>query len=121
MTVRAAAAADVDAVVATITTAFRHDPLWGPALPDASGRAEPASAFWRFLVTASLRHRWTMVTPGIEAAAVWIPPGGEELTAGEEAGLERLLVETAGRPATDDILKISRSSRRPTRTSRTST
>jgi hypothetical protein len=106
MTVRVAGAADVDAVVATITTAFFHDPLWGPAFPDVDRRAGQASAFWRFLVTASLRHGWTMVTPAVEAAAVWIPPGGEELTADEEAALERLLVDTAGRAVTDDILKI---------------
>lgn len=59
MTVRVAGAADVDAVVATITTAFFHDPLWGPAFPDVARRHARASAFWRFLVTASLRHGWT--------------------------------------------------------------
>ncbi len=106
MTVRVAGAADVDAVVATITTAFFHDPLWGPAFPDATRRHAQASAFWRFLVTASLRHGWTLVTPDVEAAAVWIPPGAVELTAGEEAALETLLEDTVGRPVADDIHKL---------------
>ena len=39
---------------------------------------------WRVYVAAALRYPWTFVTPGAEAAAVWIPPGGEEMT-GEEA------------------------------------
>jgi GNAT superfamily N-acetyltransferase len=106
MTVRVAGVADVDAVVATITTAFFHDPLWGPAFPDAGRRAEQASAFWRFLVTASLRHGWTMVTPGVEAAAVWIPPGAVELTADQESALETLLVDTVGSAVAGDIGKI---------------
>ncbi|MEU3735097.1 hypothetical protein AB0E81_37770 [Streptomyces sp. NPDC033538] len=31
-------------------------------------------------VPSALRYPWTLVAPGAEAAAVWIPPGGTELT-----------------------------------------
>jgi GNAT superfamily N-acetyltransferase len=42
-----------------------------------------------------------------ESAALWIPPGGTELTAAEEVGLEDLLVEAAGRSVADTVMAIS--------------
>jgi hypothetical protein len=43
---------------------------------------------WRVYAAAALRYPWTFVTPGAEAAAVWIPPDGTELTGKRrEAGL----------------------------------
>ncbi|MFF3484116.1 hypothetical protein ACFYXC_12615 [Streptomyces sp. NPDC002701] len=53
---RVATHADIDAAVSTMTTAFIHDPLWGPAFPDASRRAEQAAAMWRLHVTYALRY-----------------------------------------------------------------
>lgn len=103
---RVATHADIDAIVATLTTAFFHDPLWGPAFPDASRRAEHAAAMWRLYVTSALRYPWTLVTPGVEAAAVWIPPGGTELTPREESGLEDLLAQAAGPDVATAILEI---------------
>ena len=105
-TARAATADDVDAAVDTITTAFFHDPLWGPAFPDVEHRAEQASAFWRVFVTSSLRFPWTRVTPKVESVAVWIPPGADELTDEEAGRLEPLLVRTTGRAVADDILGL---------------
>jgi GNAT superfamily N-acetyltransferase len=61
---------------------------------------------WRRYVASALRYPWTLVTPGVEAAAVWIPPGGTELTPEEEDGLEDLLVQTAGADVAQDILAI---------------
>lgn len=103
---RAATAADVDAAVGTITTAFFHDPLWGPAFPDVERRAEQAATFWRVFVTSALRFPWTRVTPNVESVAVWIPPGAAELTDEEADGLEPLLVRTTGRAVTDGILGL---------------
>ncbi|MEU1125004.1 GNAT family N-acetyltransferase [Streptomyces sp. NPDC005899] len=103
---RAATLADVDALVATMTTAFFHDPLWGPAFPDPSRRAVQAAAMWRLYVTSALRYPWTLVTPGVEAAAVWIPPGGTELTPEEKSGLEDLLTQSAGPDVAKEILAI---------------
>ena len=106
MTARIATPADLDAVVGVLTSAFLHDPLWGPAFPDPDRRADQAAGMWRFFVTASMRHPWTFVTPGAEAAAVWIPPGVPELTPAEEAGLERLLVDTTGHDTAAGILTV---------------
>ncbi|MEU6374592.1 GNAT family N-acetyltransferase [Streptomyces sp. NPDC046909] len=82
---------DIDAVVSAFTSAFLHDPVWGPVFPDEALRAEQAAVMWRVYVTSALRYPWTLVTPGAEAAAVWIPPGGVELTAEEVEGLEERL------------------------------
>ena len=103
---RSATPADVDAIVDTLTTAFFRDPLWGPAFPDEQRRATQAAAMWRLYVTSALRYPWTLVTPGVEAAAVWIPPGGTELTPREEDGLEGLLTTGAGPGVAKSILEI---------------
>ena len=99
--------ADTGAIVETLTTAFFHDPLWGPAFPDTQQRAGQAAALWRLYVNSALRYPWTLVTPDVEAAAVWIPPGGTELTGEEEAGLEELLVQAAGPDVAQAVLAIS--------------
>ena len=39
---RLAGPADIEAIVATLTTAFFDDPLWGPAFPDVERRTDPA-------------------------------------------------------------------------------
>ncbi|MFB7032416.1 MULTISPECIES: GNAT family N-acetyltransferase [unclassified Streptomyces] len=103
---RVATPEDIDALVDVMTTAFFHDPLWGPAFPDEPRRAVQAATMWRLHVTSALRYPWTLVTPGVEAAAVWIPPGGTELTPQEEAGLEELLAQAAGPDAAEAILAI---------------
>ncbi|GAA2971925.1 GNAT family N-acetyltransferase [Streptomyces enissocaesilis] len=103
---RIATPKDIDAIVEVMTTAFFHDPLWGPAFPDEPRRALQAATMWRLYVTSAQRYPWTLVTPGAEAAAVWIPPGGTELTPHEEAGLEELLTQAAGTEAAKAILAI---------------
>lgn len=105
-TARVATPADVDAVVDTLTTAFFDDPVWGPAFPDVDRRAAQASAFWRLLVTSALRYPWTLVTENVESVALWIPPGGFELTHEEESGLEEFLVGLTGRAAAEEIFAI---------------
>jgi GNAT superfamily N-acetyltransferase len=105
--VRKATSTDVDAVVDTIATAFADDPVWGPAFPDAELRARQAATFWRLFVTSALRYPWLLVTDRVESAALWIPPGGQELTADEERGFEDFVVSVVGRAAADPILALS--------------
>jgi GNAT superfamily N-acetyltransferase len=93
---RRATPADIDAITAAFTTAFFHDPVWGPVFPDESRRAVQSAIMWRAYATAALRYPWTFVTPGTEAAAIWIPPGGTELTDEEASRLGELIEETAG-------------------------
>jgi GNAT superfamily N-acetyltransferase len=64
------------------------------------------SAFWRLLVTSALRYPWTLVTEQVESAAVWIPPGGIELTDAEHDGLEPFLTDLTGPAVTERILVL---------------
>jgi GNAT superfamily N-acetyltransferase len=93
---RPAIPADVDAITAAFTTAFFNDPVWAPVFPDESRRAAQSAPMWRVYATAALRYPWTFVTPGAEAAAVWIPPGGTELTGEETRRLSEVITEAAG-------------------------
>lgn len=104
--VRAATLADVEPIVSTLTTAFFNDPLWGPTFPDVERRAEQASGFWRLLATSALRYPWTLVTDKVESAAVWIPPGGVELTDAEQDNIEDFLIDLTGRPVADLIMTL---------------
>jgi len=93
---REATPADVDAMTDAFTTAFFQDPIWGPAFPDESRRAEQAAVMWRVYASSALRYPWTFVTPNVEAVAIWIPPGGTELAPEDARVLDELLEETAG-------------------------
>ncbi len=103
---RIAGPADIDAVVETLTTAFFDDPLWGPAFPDPGRRARQAAVMWRLFVSSAVRYPWTLVTPNAESAAVWIPPGGTELTPDGEDGMEGLLAGSAGPEVAEGVLRI---------------
>ena len=94
--VRQAVPADADALTAAFTTAFYHDPVWAPVFPDESRRAGQMAAMWRVYATSALRYPWTFVTPGVEAAALWIPPGGIELTEEDVRELGEQIERTAG-------------------------
>jgi len=104
---RLAESADIAAVVATVTSAFLSDPLWGPVFDDHDAPEVPASQLWNlFVSSAALRYPWTYVTPGSEAAAVWYPPGASEFTEAEVAGYDAFLERIVGRARADEILAI---------------
>jgi GNAT superfamily N-acetyltransferase len=104
--VRVSRPSDVDAIVATLTSAFFDDPVWGPTFPTVTTRAAQVSALWRHSVVSAQRFPWTLVTDGVESVAVWIPPGENEMTGDEEAGLDEFLVGIAGRQIADTILAM---------------
>ncbi|MEY9848000.1 GNAT superfamily N-acetyltransferase [Streptacidiphilus sp. BW17] len=106
LSVRTARADETDAVVATLTTAFFEDPVWGPAFPDPGRRATQAGALWRLMATSALRYPWLLVSEQVEAAAVWIPPGGTELTEQEEHGFADFLLEITDRETAAVILGV---------------
>ncbi|MEU0939427.1 MULTISPECIES: GNAT family N-acetyltransferase [unclassified Embleya] len=103
---RVATVDDIDAIVAALTTAFFDDPMWGPAFANVERRAEQAGAMWRLFATSSQRYPWTLVTEHVEAAALWIPPGGSELSAEEAAGLETYLLANSDRATADAVLRV---------------
>ncbi|GAA3844370.1 GNAT family N-acetyltransferase [Streptomyces coacervatus] len=103
---RTATAADIDAIVSTFTSAFFHDPVWGPAFPDSQRRAAQAAVMWRVYVTSALRYPWSLVTPDAEAAAIWIPPEGVELMPEEADGLEGQLARVSSADTARAIMAV---------------
>jgi len=103
---RIATPADLDAIVSTFTSAFFQDPVWGPVFPDERRRAGQAAVMWRVYAASALRYPWTLVTPGVEAVAVFIPPGGVELTEEEAGGLEGRLAAVTDAGTARGIMTI---------------
>jgi GNAT superfamily N-acetyltransferase len=98
---RVATPADLDGVTATITAAFATDPVWSWAFPDRRALGE----WWRLLIGSALRYRWVWTMEDYAAAAVWIPPGGVELTEEEAAQVKPLLDDLVG-PRAGDVLDL---------------
>jgi GNAT superfamily N-acetyltransferase len=93
---RRATAADRDAAAEILVGAFREDPTWGWACPDPALRPQQHRALWRLYVDGALRHDGVWLSPGDTAVAVWVPPGGTELSAEQEQALEDLLDSWSG-------------------------
>lgn len=82
---RPATRSDLDDVTATLTAAFAGDPVWRWAFAELAD----LEALWRFLLrSALLRYPWVRMFDDASAVALWIPPGGAELTEDEAAQLE---------------------------------
>ena len=89
MKTRVAERADLDGIGAALALAFEHDPLWGWAFEDASRERKLASleSVFGFFAGAALDFGWVRVTDGVEAVALWIPPGSPEMTPADEERL----------------------------------
>ena len=92
MAPRLATEDDLDSLTNTLTLAFENDPLWRWVFPEP-GTLEP---FWRFFIGNALRYPCVWVTGDFDAVAIWIPPGGSELTDEAEQQVEPLLGSLIG-------------------------
>lgn len=101
MEARVATDRDLDAATELLTAAFASDPVWGWAFPDRADLEE----WWRFNIRSALRYPWVWVLGDFAAVAMWIPPGGSELTEDEEAQVEPMIDELAGSRA-GEILEL---------------
>ena len=101
---RRAADTDVDAVVALLVAAFHEDPTWAWAFPDPERRPAQYDVLWRFVVEGAMRYRTVWLTDDATATAVWIPPGGTDLSPEQEAEVPDALVAIAGSGA-DRVLR----------------
>ena len=100
MEVRLATECDVDRVTATLVAAFEADPLWSWAFP-----GEGLADLWGLLVSSAMRYPSVRFADDYAAASVWIPPGGSELTAAEEASLGPMLEGQVG-PRAAEVLAL---------------
>jgi GNAT superfamily N-acetyltransferase len=89
--------------VDTISQAFQDDPMWGWAFPDPAVRPAQYRRWWGLYVASAARYGWTWLADDAAAVAVWIPPGGVELTDEEEESVEPLLRDLIG-SWTDTVL-----------------
>jgi len=99
-----AAAGEATEVSAVIAEAFRHDPTWSWAFPDPAARRR----WWQVCTEGALRYPWVLRTDGFETVSVWIPPGGTEFSAEQEARLPDLLRELAGTRAAEVMELLNR-------------
>lgn len=89
----------VSRVVEILVGAFNGDPLWSWAFPDDARRADQHRALWRLFVDGATRYPTVWLDAERAAAAVWIPPGGTELSASQEELLGPLLDRLCGSDA----------------------
>jgi GNAT superfamily N-acetyltransferase len=99
--IRTATADDLEGLTVTLTAAFEQDPLWRWAFPDLAD----LEVWWRFLIRSALRYPTVRVDGDYAAVAVWIPPGGSELTEAEESYAEGVLDDLAG-PRSGEITEL---------------
>lgn len=102
---RRASPADADRITAVITAAFAHDPLWERAMARPDGGTAHHAALWRLYVEGALRYQSTWLTGDSDAVAVWIPPGGTDMTSEQEHRLADLAARHLG-SAADDYLEL---------------
>jgi GNAT superfamily N-acetyltransferase len=105
---RLAAPSDRDLVVEVITLAFADDPLWSRALARPGGGTDLERRYWGILVDGALRHRSTWLADDGAAVAVWIPPGGTELTDQQEHEIVELVTGELGSGADDCLTLLGR-------------
>ena len=96
--VRVATSADIPAITETISLAFHDDPTWSWAFPDDERRQAQVAIWWRFLIDGAMRfeHPAVFVTEGVEAAAIWLPPGEGEYAAEDEERVPGIVRELVG-------------------------
>lgn len=93
---RRAGPSDIAAVAATLAGAFMADPVWSWVLPDTEAREVQLRAVWTLLLEGGIDYGWVWMTPGAEAATLWIPPGLPELSDAQATRIELLFHELLG-------------------------
>ena len=96
---------EADRVTELFALAFRDDPTWGWAFPDAEKRHEHHRLWWGLHVHSALPHECVWMTEDGGAASLWIPPNQPELSEDDEARVEPLLRQLVG-SHTDDVLVL---------------
>jgi ribosomal protein S18 acetylase RimI-like enzyme len=101
--VKIATPADIDDVTTTIALAFATDPVWGAALAREDGSTAHHAAFWRLFAEGAVPQGMVFLSDDGAAVAVWVPPGGDEMTEEQETAL-RLVVTGSLDPQAQDAM-----------------
>jgi GNAT superfamily N-acetyltransferase len=105
MGARLATSRDLDRATDTITLAFASDPVWSVALARADGSTEHHGPYWRLFVDAASEEGGVWVLDEA-AVAVWIPPGGHELSEAGTAEVERFAVQHLGEAGARELAEL---------------
>lgn len=109
---RIAAAADLDAIAETLARAFEDDLAWGWAFAtDSDPAAEERKllalrAVFRFCAAAALGYGWVRVTEGVEAVALWIPPGQPEMSPADAERFPAVIRAACGEATGERLLQV---------------
>jgi GNAT superfamily N-acetyltransferase len=71
---------DAAAAVDLLVGAFLDDPTWSWIVPDPRRRPDVLRVLWQAFVDSALGYSTLWLTQSVTAAAVWIPPDGEEMS-----------------------------------------
>jgi GNAT superfamily N-acetyltransferase len=105
---RVATEADLPAIGEALALAFEHDPLWGWAFEDASRERKLAALteVFGFFAGAAVDLGWVRVTAGVEAIALWIPPGSPEMTPADEERMPGVVADACGPESRSRVMEL---------------
>lgn len=110
MKTRVATEADLPAIGEAMARAFEDDPLWGWAFESETRerKLESLATVFGFFAGAALDFGWVRVTDGVEAVALWIPPGFPEMTPADEERLPGVVADACESQAARRVMEMFR-------------
>jgi len=92
---------EADEVVELFALAFYDDPTWSWAFRDPSERLHQLRTMWSLSVHSAIPYGWVWKAEDGGAAALWVPPGCDELSTEDEERLQRLIDELPSQHAAE--------------------
>ncbi|MBS1894517.1 MAG: GNAT family N-acetyltransferase [Actinobacteria bacterium] len=110
MKTRVATEADLPAIGEAMARAFEEDPLWGWAFESETRerKLDSLATVFGFFAGAALDFGWVRVTDGVEAVALWIPPGFPEMTPADEERLPSVVADACESEAARRVMEMFR-------------
>jgi GNAT superfamily N-acetyltransferase len=108
MSMRVATKSDLPTIGATLAAGFEHDPLWGWAFEDDERERKLAAlrVVFGFFADAALAHGGVRVTDGVEAVALWIPPGAPEMSPEDEERMPDVVAAVCSPASAERVLAL---------------
>jgi ribosomal protein S18 acetylase RimI-like enzyme len=105
---RVADEGDLERIGEALARAFERDPLWGWAFEDASRERKltALASVFGFFAGAALDFGWVRVTEGVEAVALWIPPGSPEMSPADDERLPSVIAAACGPQSTARVMEL---------------